>query len=110
MCNVHGHSAPVCRAYKRVEDWESNFDNRCKTAVANKHVVWDNNDRPLFGPGSQVSQYAVERKIKAEGQPVPWTLAQLDIRRNNKATEQAKMMPIMQKIRDAHPALMPDKA
>ena len=110
MCNVHGHSAPVCRAFKTVENWESNFNNRCITAVANKHVVHDQNDKPLFGPGSQTSQYEVSRKIKGEGDSVPWTLAQLDIRRNNKATEQAKMWPFMQKIRNAHPTLMPDKA
>ena len=110
MCDVYGHSACNCRYYRKVGGWEKNFDNRCKTAVKDNRVVYCNHSRPLTGPQKMIDKYELGRRLRGEGEMVLWTPAQLEIRRNNKATEQAKMRPIMQKIRDYYATLLPDAA
>ena len=69
-------------------------------AVKENRVVHCNHSRPLTGPGKKRDKYELGRNIKGEVNWTPWTAVQLETRRNNKATEQAKMQPIMQKIRD----------
>ena len=110
MCNVHGHSSGDCRYYRKVGQWETNFDNRCQQAVKDNRVVWCSSGYPLTGNGKKRYKYELGRNIRGEGEWTPWTAEQLETRRAYKATEQAKMQPVVDRIRAKYPTLLPDAA
>jgi hypothetical protein len=110
MCNVHGHSACDYRFFQKEEEWEKQFEKRCAEAVKEDRVVHCRHGKPLTGPNKMYDKWLTGRRIKGQGDLVPWAPEQLETRRSHKVTETAKMQIIAQKIRSSYPTLKPDEA